>query len=201
MNQGWRNPDDFLPAVDVPSLLKGLDDANFSTVKLVERVATMRELPIVLLACSIPEPNCYGWWLTSPLCDFIIYESNTPDFHQNHIICHELAHILLSHKTVSLDQDSAGQLLEKCRPLTLASSGEGKVFMGTVSSLQDVMRGGEVLMRERSDLHDVLRETEAESLATLLQRELIRQVGFNALTRPSHNHSMRQIVRSLGFDR
>jgi hypothetical protein len=177
MNQRWHDPNDFLPAVDVRSLLKGLDDTNFSTAKLVERVASMRGLPIVLLACPIPEPKCYGWWLTSPLCDFIVYESNTPPHHQNHIICHELAHILLGHKTASLDRDSARQLLERCYPLTLLASDRCKVYAGSALSLQDTLGSNDVLMREMLDVHGALREAEAEALATLLYRKRA-QIAF-----------------------
>jgi hypothetical protein len=75
------------------------------------------------------------------------------------------------------------------------------VYAGSALSLQDTLGSNDVLMREMLDVHGALREAEAEALATLLQHELIRRVGFAALTSPSQNQEMRQIVQSLGFDR
>lgn len=200
MNKRWRDPIEFLPAVDVQALLDGLTDTNYSTIKLAERVAAMRELPIVLLACPIPTPECYGWWLTSPLCEFIVYERDTFVSHQNHIIFHELAHILLGHQTVALSQEKAHELLSRCHSLELVASAQGRVYAGIATTLQDTARDADVLLREMADVHAALKETEAESLATLLQRELIRRVGFMALTHPSQNHTMRQIVEGLRLD-
>ena len=44
-----------------------------------------------------------GAWLAGPETDHLFIESNTSAAHQNHIIAHELSHILLGHKTVMVD--------------------------------------------------------------------------------------------------
>lgn len=48
----------------------------------------------------------FGAWITSPSHDLVIYQKNTNPLHRQHIILHELCHILCGHQTVQItDQE------------------------------------------------------------------------------------------------
>jgi hypothetical protein len=178
----WH-PSDFLPVVDVQALLDGLESTNYSVTKLVARVENLRHRPTALIPYAIPGPKKYGWWITSSICEFIFYERHTVHVHQQHIISHELSHILLGHKTTTLDDDHARLLLAS-------------------QSLSVITADPDLLMRELSGLHELEREAEAEALATLLQTELIRRVGLHTLTAQVATIPMwSEWAMGLGIDR
>ncbi len=151
-------------------ILAPIDFLNFSILKLVERVALYRGRPIELCPWAMPGTTQYGVWLASPNCDFIFFEKHTARVHQDHIISHELSHILLGHQTYMV-ADAA-----------------------TISTA--------VLMRRLTDLHKSPREQQAEDMAMLLQNELIRRAGLQALTaRIATAPLWSNLVFGLGLDR
>ncbi len=90
----------------IQDILDGLDDGNHSIQALVERVAGYRGRRIVLRPWPMPDALMYGAWLANPTCDFIFYEMHTARVHQEHIILHELAHMLLDHTTILVDENT-----------------------------------------------------------------------------------------------
>lgn len=53
--------------------------------------------------CLVPIPSLggpYGLWVASPSADYIFYERDTGASHQQHIILHELSHLLCDHRLV-----------------------------------------------------------------------------------------------------
>lgn len=73
----------------------------FDVHTLCERVAHQRGRPIVL----VPAPGLTGvcgLWIATDTTDLICYESDTTRPHQDHIILHELSHVLCDHYPVSL---------------------------------------------------------------------------------------------------
>jgi len=167
-----KNEYEFLPAVGLPkdflrSFMSGIDYQSFSIYSLVRKVVEFRGRPIVLCPQPMPESTDYGMWIAGPSFDFVFFERETARVHQDHIITHELAHMLLGHKTAVI----SGQLE--------AELSEHKTF----SMIYDTPDAAEVLRRSMADLHEILREREAETLATLIQNEIIRRVGIQNLTR------------------
>lgn len=118
----------------------------FDAHAFCEALAIRRGRPIHLLPIpSDGEPGgLTGACLTIAEKDFIFYESRTSEWHQDHIILHEVAHLLLGHNSdIGSDEESLRQLFPDFRP--------------------EVVR--QILQRQSYTRED---EREAELLATLI---------------------------------
>jgi hypothetical protein len=72
---------------------------------------------IHLMPMEFRTPPLSGMWLALPAVDLVIYESDTTRTHQEHIIAHELAHIICGHNgRVPLDEDTARRLFPSLNP-------------------------------------------------------------------------------------
>jgi hypothetical protein len=186
-----KNEYEFLPAVGLPenflsSLMEGLNYQSFSIADLVKKVAEFRGRPIVLCPLPMPEQTDYGMWIAGPSFDFVFFEWETARVHQDHIILHELAHMLLGHRTANISVELEAELLEH----------------KTFSVIYHTPDTAEVLMRNIAELHERLREREAEALATLIQNEIIRRVGIQNLTRRVTSLAVwTELAIGLGIDR
>ncbi|MFD7555849.1 hypothetical protein ACFV9E_15100 [Streptomyces sp. NPDC059835] len=56
-----------------------------------------RGRPIRLIPYSLPVPGPYGLWIAGAQADFIFYQKETSQAHQDHIVLHEVGHILAGH--------------------------------------------------------------------------------------------------------
>ena len=73
---------------------------NYSMSALVNQVAVLRGRRIELRPWKMTDIGEYGLWLATPEGkDFIFFDEQTAAVHQWQIIAHELAHMLLGHKT------------------------------------------------------------------------------------------------------
>lgn len=68
---------------------------------LCDQVAERRGRPIKLIPTADITGVC-GLWIATDTTDLICYESDTTRPHQDHIILHELSHVLCEHYPVSL---------------------------------------------------------------------------------------------------
>ncbi|MDQ3579478.1 MAG: hypothetical protein M3443_18160, partial [Actinomycetota bacterium] len=66
-------------------------------VEFRDRVAAHRGRPIHLVPTELPPGSPDGAWLAGPTVDMIVYDAGTTDLRAEHIVCHELGHILLGH--------------------------------------------------------------------------------------------------------
>jgi hypothetical protein len=73
--------------------------APFDVHELCERVAARRGRPIRLLPVAGLTGVC-GLWIATDTTDLICYERDTTRPHQDHIILHELSHVLCDHYPV-----------------------------------------------------------------------------------------------------
>ncbi|WP_158886753.1 hypothetical protein [Amycolatopsis anabasis] len=78
---------------------------------LCERVGRRRGKPIHPVARPIPVPGPFGAWISTRAADYILYQQETSKSHQDHIILHELGHILAGHPS-----DSPGADVEQLCP-------------------------------------------------------------------------------------
>jgi hypothetical protein len=51
-----------------------------------------------LISYSLPVPGPFGLWIATESTDYILYQAETPRMHQDHIILHEVGHILAGHQ-------------------------------------------------------------------------------------------------------
>jgi len=64
---------------------------------LCDRLAASRGRPIRLVPYPIEVPGPFGLWFATDGADFIVYQQETTRPHQDHIILHELGHMLADH--------------------------------------------------------------------------------------------------------
>ncbi|GAB3239882.1 ImmA/IrrE family metallo-endopeptidase [Kineosporia babensis] len=80
------------------ALLRELDvPAPFGPRELCRRLAQHRGRPIRLVPFAIEQPGPFGIWFATDAADVIVYQSQTTPAHQEHIILHEVGHIIAGH--------------------------------------------------------------------------------------------------------
>jgi hypothetical protein len=85
----WRRCRELADAVPVP--------APFRTDTFVEAVAAHRGRPIELMPAPATTGAPCGLLMTTDRADYILYPVDTTELHQQHILMHELAHLLCGH--------------------------------------------------------------------------------------------------------
>ncbi|MEU9891795.1 hypothetical protein [Sphaerisporangium sp. NPDC051011] len=78
--------------------------------ELCAAIAEKRGRPIRLLPMT-GQPGLWGLWVATDTADFILYEQATTPPHQEHIILHELSHLLCDHYGSSFPSVDSGQAL------------------------------------------------------------------------------------------
>lgn len=79
-------------------LVQTLDIPKVSEIRaLCEVVARRRQRPIELLPVAFSDGSLCGLWIATDVGDYLAYEQNTSAVHQEHIVLHELGHLLCGH--------------------------------------------------------------------------------------------------------
>lgn len=68
-----------------------------SVQELCATIAQRRQRPIRLLPTTFPDTALCGLWIATESADYLVYEQATSELHQEHIILHELGHLLCGH--------------------------------------------------------------------------------------------------------
>lgn len=82
----------------------------FDVKSFCEALGERRGRPIQLHAVAGDEGAC-GVWVSVPSADLIFYEQNTSPLHQEHIILHEVSHLLCGHAPAPVSEHETLQLL------------------------------------------------------------------------------------------
>jgi hypothetical protein len=138
--------------------------------EVCQRLSAHRELPIRLIAYPLEVPGPFGLWLRTTSADYIMYQQETTVLHQQHIIAHELGHLLAGHSSDDGDDAVWAELLPDVPP--------------------DLLR--RALRRAN---YDTEQERDAETVATLL---LERATVVGSVTSPGRSLRARRAQRSLG---
>ncbi|KPI06185.1 protein of unknown function DUF955 [Actinobacteria bacterium OV450] len=82
----------------------------FSLEGLCNRIAEQRGRPIHLhpLPKEAAESGVCGLWVGTASVDYVFYEAQTTALHREHIVLHELGHILFGHNSLEAE-DTDGQ--------------------------------------------------------------------------------------------
>lgn len=74
----------------------------FSLDTLCARIADRRGRPILLhpLPREAAESGVCGLWVGTETVDYVFYEAHTTPLHREHIVLHELGHILFGHHSL-----------------------------------------------------------------------------------------------------
>ncbi|MDI1463492.1 ImmA/IrrE family metallo-endopeptidase [Catellatospora sp. KI3] len=103
------------------------------------RLGDLRRRPILLLPFAAAADAPTGLWVKGRLQDYVFYQSGTPAMHQEAIIWHELAHLVLDHPGPAMDADAARLLLPDLDPAVVIR------MLGRGSYRQDIEREAEEL--------------------------------------------------------
>jgi hypothetical protein len=156
-----------LGTLDVP--------AGCSVEVLCERIGSQRGRPIHLIPVVMPATHPCGFWVATEGADFILYEANTSRTHQEHIVAHELAHMICCHRgTAPLDDASARVLFPDVDP----------------ELVRDMLR--------RSAYTDE-QEQEAEVMASVVLERLKRHPYVESSAAGEGNDPIARIERSLTY--
>lgn len=79
-------------------------------------VADSRGRPIVVRPVEGIGGSTMGAWIATPDLDLIVYEGRTTKLHREHIVLHELSHIICGHEPGLLEPGAAGSLFPDFRP-------------------------------------------------------------------------------------
>lgn len=83
----------------------------FDVHAFADAISRRRGRPLQLVAKSSPLGPC-GMWVALPDADIVFYETATSRLHREHIIVHELAHLVAAHEPAEpLDPALLGNLL------------------------------------------------------------------------------------------
>jgi hypothetical protein len=74
--------------------------------ELCSRLGEHRGKPIRLIPWDLPIPGPSGVWLSQPDAENIFYQNATTRIHQDHIILHEIGHILADHQNDPIAGDA-----------------------------------------------------------------------------------------------
>ncbi|MFF3242321.1 hypothetical protein ACFYWY_00985 [Streptomyces sp. NPDC002870] len=91
-----RDPQDLLTEIEIPS--------PFSIQAFCDNVAAHRGRPLRLEAVegiSGSNDELCGLWIELENSDCIFYEASTSPLHRDHIVLHEISHMLLGHSSVN----------------------------------------------------------------------------------------------------
>ncbi|MER5642253.1 toxin [Kitasatospora sp. NPDC002227] len=134
---------------DGARLIAGLGLPQVSdVVELCGYLGEIRGRPITLIPMPMPASHPCGMWVAARDEDLIFYDANTTSAHQEHIILHELGHIICCHRGAGgLDEASARLLFPNLDP--------------------DLVR--DMLLRAT---YDDVQEQEAEIIAYLLSQRV-----------------------------
>jgi hypothetical protein len=123
----------------------------FDAAVLCQRVGGSLRHPINLVAVPMPGGAPFGLTFFTDAGHIIAYEERTSRVHQDHIIAHELGHVLLDHRSFAIDDEAATQLLLPGLRPTLVHR-----------------------VLNRTGAYSRLEEQEAEMMATILLEEASR---------------------------
>lgn len=124
---------------------------------LCQGLSQQRGRAVKVVPVELPDPQLYGIWFSTDEADFIAYEKRTSRLHQEHIIAHELAHIVRGHRGIGSGPGAA--------------TGAGTLFPHLDPK---VVRS----MRPRAGYSDG-DEQEAEAMASLLLARLRQEPDEN----------------------
>jgi hypothetical protein len=107
------------------------------------------------VAHPIPVPGPFGVWIATEDTDYILYQLQTSKSHQDHIVLHELGHLLAGHHSDEEDDDLLGELYPDVAPEALRAR--------YPDLAPDAVRRA---LRRSS--YDTEQEVEAETVATII---------------------------------
>src|ERR687898_587370 len=137
-------------------------------------VSVRRGRPIHLLPKSAPVGLC-GVWLAMPSADYVFFENATSPLHREHIILHELGHLLRDHAPTEVIDDRALRLLLPTLDVDVVRRVMGRTSYSAVEEQEAEMIASLVLDRvelRTAPRRDVVSESEVAVVIGRLESTL-----------------------------
>jgi hypothetical protein len=132
--------------------LDGIDVPRpFDVDSLCAAVSARRGRPLRLLPKPVEAGPC-GIWIAFEHVDVVYYEAGTSTLHKNHIIAHELGHLLCGHNASGLESPDLLATLFPNLSRALVASVMGRTTYSTVEEQEAELIA--TLLLERSGLND-----------------------------------------------
>lgn len=135
-----------------------------------------RGRPIQLAPYSLPVPGPFGMWIATGSADYILYQKETSHAHQDHIILHEIGHILADHKSDESTDEAWQQMMPDISPDAI------KKALRRTSYDEDHEREAElvatIILEWASVLDQVTPQTPKDTSARRLQTALSDRQGW-----------------------
>jgi hypothetical protein len=74
----------------------------FDIAELCAGLASARNRPIRLLPMRLPPAGPNGLWIAGAHRDYVVYESTTSRPHREHIVMHEIGHLICDHRAAAV---------------------------------------------------------------------------------------------------
>ena len=157
------------------SMADGLNIPDpFRLEEFCAKIGQNRHRPITLAPHAFGDCGVTGVWVATPSVDYIFFEKNTPRPHQEHIVLHEVGHLLWDHPAV--EPGASADLFQDLDP----------------NMVERVLH--------RAHRYEVRQEREAETLATVILRRIRMQQGRPAggSAQPDPTGTLARITSTLG---
>lgn len=141
--------------------------------QLCERLGAQRGKPIRLMPYPLEVPGPFGCWIATASADYVFFQQETTRSHQDHIILHELGHILADHHAMG--------------------DAEPDDFL---PGLPPDIDGDAVRRALRRTSYDEEHEWEAETVATIIL-EWASVLNYT-IPKAAGDHDLRRIQDALG---
>ena len=159
------------------------DFTTFTMDGFLRRVSQARGREIITIPWNMPT-TLFGAWISDAdqPREYIFYRNDLPRVHQIHIQLHELSHFLFGHPTLRINQKR------------IADAVAGKAPLPFDEIIQ--FRAPRFVTVEEPENVDV----EAESLAHLIQEQVVRRASLAQLTSDlSIEQNFADFVKTLGL--
>ncbi|MFE0025501.1 hypothetical protein [Amycolatopsis sp. NPDC059021] len=165
-------------------LLRTLDvQPPLDVAALCHHIGERRGKPIRLVPHPIPVPGPFGVWISTTKAEYILFQDETSKLHQDHIVLHELGHILAGHQSDEVDDALMAELYPGTKPDTLRQQ------------YPDI--GPDAVRRAlRRSCYDSDNEREAEVVATTIL-EWASVVDAVSIARPVANTTTARVDQAL----
>jgi Zn-dependent peptidase ImmA (M78 family) len=87
-------------------------DLYASAYELCDQMSSLRDRPIRVIEWPLPIPGPMGVWIARERDDVVVVQEAATGSHRDHIVLHELAHILCEHEGIPLRGQEPGFLSE-----------------------------------------------------------------------------------------
>ena len=134
-------------ALDLPS--------PFDVRQLCLALARSRGRVIHLIPVVLPPGSPSGLCVSTDAADYIFYEQETSPLHQEHIILHELGHLICDHQATSVSGQEVAQLLLPDLDLAMVQRVLGRTCYPMWAEQEAEMLASLILARVDRHPHDV----------------------------------------------